>query len=576
MARSLATPLARQVSRVRRRLFLQSLLERLIGFWVVAIVSTMAWFLVQFYLVPEAPTWLRWSVFGGLMGAATLASVSLAILRAPSPVVAALALDQHFNLKERVTTSLTLAPNEAASPAGIALLADVNVRLEPLRVSERFPLRLPRSALLIPLGVGVLLLLAFFYKPLTGSLQADTKEPLAQTPAVKAEIDQKLRPLKKDPAKKPDNRPKSKELEHLEAELDKLAQKPHETKVEARDVVKDMAQLEDQIKKREKDLAERAEALKAQMKQVERVSKKDKKDGPAKDLDKALEQGDLKKARDEVERLAQRLKDQGEMDRLRKKLEDKKLNEQERREAQEQLDKLKDQELTREQKEQMQDQLKDLKDNLERLTRKKDQEDRLRDLARKGELDPDQLQRELEQLEKNADKLEQDLQQLQELAAKIAECQKCMQEGKDGEAAQKLEEAAAELAKLDPNDEGIALAQKLQQLQEARRAMCQALDNNPAQASGRRPLAKEGETQAKEERSRSQMGKGRMQVIDQVPGEGFKGPRRPAEMAEDIRRARQEAPEAIDRQRLPRGVSDMAKGYFQNLRGKELDKAKVP
>jgi hypothetical protein len=62
-----------------------------------------------------------------------------------------------------------------------------------------------------------------------------------------------------------------------------------------------------------------------------------------------------------------------------------------------------------------------------------------------------------------------------------------------------------------------------------------------------------------------------VQVIDQVPGEGFKGPRGPAEMAEEIRRARQEAPEAIDRQRLPPGVRDMAKGYFENLRGADKD-----
>ena len=57
----------------------------------------------------------------------------------------------------------------------------------------------------------------------------------------------------------------------------------------------------------------------------------------------------------------------------------------------------------------------------------------------------------------------------------------------------------------------------------------------------------EGETAAKEERSRSRLDKGRLQVIDHVPGDGFKGPRRPAEMREEIRKASQEAPEAIDR-----------------------------
>jgi hypothetical protein len=67
------------------------------------------------------------------------------------------------------------------------------------------------------------------------------------------------------------------------------------------------------------------------------------------------------------------------------------------------------------------------------------------------------------------------------------------------------------------------------------------------------------------------MDKGRLQVIDHVPGDGFKGPRKPAEMTEEIRRASQEEPEAIDRQRLPRSASDMARGYFEKLRGPERD-----
>jgi hypothetical protein len=98
--------------------------------------------------------------------------------------------------------------------------------------------------------------------------------------------------------------------------------------------------------------------------------------------------------------------------------------------------------------------------------------------------------------------------------------------------------------------------------------VCRALgDNQPNPASGVRPEAKEGETGSKEERARSELDKGELQVVDHVPGEGFKGPRKPAEMTEEIRRAAQEAPEAIDRQRLPRSASDMARGYFEKLRG---------
>ena len=91
--------------------------------------------------------------------------------------------------------------------------------------------------------------------------------------------------------KKVGDRPKSEELRRLEAELDKLSQKPHDTKEQARDLVKDLTNAEDEVRKREKQLADRADALKEQMKQAERLSKKNKMDGPAKKLDKALDQG---------------------------------------------------------------------------------------------------------------------------------------------------------------------------------------------------------------------------------------------------------------------------------------------
>ena len=317
-------------------------------------------------------------------------------------------------------------------------------------------------------------------------------------------------------------------------------------------------------------MADRLDALKEQMKQAERLSKKDKtkKDGPARKLDKALDQADLKKAREEAERLGKQLQADEEVARLRKKMKDEKLTEEQKQEMRDQLEKLKDQELTREQKEQMEQQLQDMKDKLQRLTRSDEAKERLRELQRQGAINQEELERELDQIDKNMAKLDKETrQQLQELADKLGECQKCMKEGKEGEAAKKMAEAAEKLAKLDPNGECKELQQQLQQLQQARKAMCQALDGKPVPAAGKRPESPDGKTSAKEERAHSRMDKGRLQVIDQVAGDGFKGPRKPAEMTEEIRRASQEEPEALDRQRLPRSASDMARGYFEKLRG---------
>jgi hypothetical protein len=569
MARSTTSPLDRQLARVRRRLFLQQLLDLLAWGWVTALVLAAGWFLAEPYALKETPPWSRWGVLGGAVGLASFLAGVLAWLRRPSAVEAALSLDERFGLKERVTTTLTLGPGEADSPAGQALLADVNSRLEPLRVGDRFPVRVPWAAGLVPVGGVLLVLLAFFYKPLVGSTQAQTPEALAPTPAVQAEIDQKLSELKKGRARGPDERPKSGELERLEAELDKLARQPHDTREQAREVVKNMTTLEDEIRKREQELARRADALKEQMKQVERLSKKGK-DGPARNLDRALKEGDYRKARDEADRLRKKFKAREEADRLRKKLRDRDLTEQQKQEIRDQLDRLKDQELSREDREKLEEQLKNLQDKLERLTRREEQEKLLREKERKGEISKEELDRELEQLAKYSEQLsEEELKELRELAEKLGECQECLKEGKDGEAARKLGELAAKLARMQSRDkgEGKELARKLAQLRAARQVMCRALNNRAGQASGRRPESKEGPTQYKEEQVRSELDRGQLQVVDQVPGEGFKGPRQPGEMAEEIRQAAQEAPEALDRQRLPRSASDMARGYFEKLRG---------
>ena len=198
MARSSAT-LDRQVARVRRRLFLQKLMATWAGCWIVALTLAAAWFLVEPYALPDAVAWLRWAVFGGLAGAGSVLAVVLAVLATPSRVAAALALDERFNLKERVTTTLMLSEAERALPAGHALVADVQSRIGSLRVRDRFPLRIPWLAALVPVCALVLVFLAFFYKPVLHPVGTETNQALADSPVAKAEIEKALRPCTKSP-----------------------------------------------------------------------------------------------------------------------------------------------------------------------------------------------------------------------------------------------------------------------------------------------------------------------------------------------------------------------------------------
>src|SRR5437588_2023306 len=114
----------RQLAVARRRLFLQTLLNRLVVAWTAALALAAVWFLAEPYLVEARPDWLRWAVAGGLVGLGTLAGLAWAVRARPSPLAAALSLDERFGLRERVTTALTLADRDRTSPAGQALLGD--------------------------------------------------------------------------------------------------------------------------------------------------------------------------------------------------------------------------------------------------------------------------------------------------------------------------------------------------------------------------------------------------------------------------------------------------------------------
>lgn len=578
MARPTLPPLQRQLHRVRRRLFLQVVLDSLLIGSAAGLAAAACWLAAQPHLVVGATPLARWSVAGGIFALACLAAAVAAGFRRPSALAAALEIDQRFGLKERVTTSLTLAPADASSPAAAALLDDVNARVAKLAVPERFPVRLKRRAWLVPVTAALVALVGLFYKPAAVTPKADAEQPLAAAPEVRQEIDKKMEKLhKRAEEKQADKKDRSAELERLEADLDRLTRQPRETKEQARELVKDLAGIEEQIKKREQELTKHADALKEQMKQLARTTRKNQSEGPAKELKQALDKGDVQKAREEMDRLSKQLKAEEEADKLKKKLDDKNLSKEEREKTEEKLKQLQSKQMSKEEKEQLGRQMQEIKEKVKRLSRKKeDKEKELRDKADKGEMSKDQLQSELDQLDRDASRLsDQDLEKMEKLADKLDQAQKSLQEGDGKKASELLEEAGNEMGQLDDESELKELGERLKDCEEGKGAMCDALDGKPVPAAGRRRESKDAVTNSKDQREHATMDKGKLNIIDTLPGEGFKGPKKPAELTEEIRRASQEAPEAIDRQKLPRSASDMAKGYFDKMRG-DRDKKDKP
>lgn len=557
-----------QVSRVTRRLLLQKLGTRLIICWSGALVAAILWFLAQPFLIESPAPWLRWAVAGGLAGFATLLAGLLAWLSAPSPLTAALSLDEKFGLKERVTTSLALSVQEQASPAGQALLEDVHQRLEKIDVGSRFPLRLRWSASLVPALVMVLAAVAIFYdvRHLIGKSNPGNGKPeLAATikpgtgtqpPAI-----QPARP--KSPAEQNE---KAADLKKIDAELERIAALPHETPEQVTEKVKQISSLEDRIKELEKAQADRAKSV-DQLSKLDTLNRKNK-PGPADDMQDAMAGKGLDKARQEAEKLARKLKKK---------------------------------DLTDPEKEQLQKQVKELEDQVKRLSRQQDKVDRLKS----KNLDPETLKQELEQLAKE----NKDRKDLDDLARQLNRCKECLEKGDEQKAGEAMEQMARQLQRMSQNEqEQQELQARMDELEDMkeettlqREAGSEGSDkegqegkgrpgsqpgesgkkdglkrkggSGRGRASGRRPINSDGKSGSQDAREKIPLDlKGKKNFAGYAPGQ--KAPPRSGPQLEGvIRQQSQQAAEATNQQKLDKSDRDISKNYFGNL-AEEVQKAK--
>lgn len=538
------TPLHRQVARVGRRLWLQTLANQLIWCWTVGLAVAVGWFLLQPFLIDRPPAWLRWAVAGGALALATVLAGLFAWLRRPSAVVAALSLDERFGLKERVTTSFTLTPEQRTSPAGQALLQDVTERVAKLDVTSRYPLHMSWTASLVPACAIALTLVALFYQPPRGPAGAKADEgPMPVAAADKQDIDKKVDLLKKPAAVQAKDDKKSAELEKIEEELDKIASRPRDNQEQLRERIKELAPLEDQLAKREKQLADRSQSMKQQLQQLDRLTKQNSQEGPAKDLQNALSQGNFDKAQEEIERLSKKLKDN---------------------------------ELSAKDKEQLARQLDNFKDKIDELNRlQKAKEEELQQLIKEAKdsgRDAEALERELQKMQQQGDKLKD----LQDLAKQMEACKQCLQNGDADGAAGQLQGAGEKLKKLGATDKELQdIQDRLQRMRDARESMCKGCKGDkPGDGpggegigSGRRPDGQDQPYRSYDDKAKADFDhKGQIRVEGYVPGQAYKKPTK-LEIEGEIRQASQEAPEAIERQRIPKAARDMARDYFRGLGG---------
>ncbi|MCI0379178.1 MAG: hypothetical protein L0215_16340 [Gemmataceae bacterium] len=538
----------KQVQRVRRRLLWQKLLETLVLYWAAGLGVCAVWFVARPFLGVAAGGWAQWGIPAGVLAGSTLAAVLWSILRAPQFVEASLALDREFDLQERVTTFSLLTVEQADSPAGHALLEDVRHRVETLDVPGRFPISLRWKKGLMPVCAGLLAFAASFFNPSFSTANNNNGKRLDTTVNPK-EIQEQLENLRKVTSKKFDEELKSEKLKELEQEWDKLLQKPLDpnNKDQVRERTQDMRNLEEKIKERIQDLKDKTELGKDLKKALEKLAldKLGKKlqDGPAKDLEDALAKGKFDKAQDILEK-------------LQKQLEENKLNKEEMNKLAEQF--------------------KELQDKLKRLADQKDKKDQLKKDFEDGKINKEELAREMEKLEQEAEEMKG----LEELADLFGECKDCMGAGNNLKAGKLMKAALDKLKEIElSEDELRRLIRDAELLEAARMQMLAACQGDPnmlkngmgegKQPGGVRPVGDEPDSKIVDGRQKGEVDPlGQQKITGFSRGGTFK--KIPAkEVGGAFKQAVQEAPEAIERQRIPTEAEAQVRGYFRKLGGQK-------
>lgn len=534
----------KQVRRAQRRLGLQRFVG-LLGWTCTATLGAAA------VLVLIDRFWpLGLVVWAWLGGAAVLGLIMAwiwAVATARGPIDAAVEIDRRFGLKERVSSTLALSPEDRETPSGQALIKDAARRVERINVSDRMKVTAPRRLLypLIPVAFAMVFLALIGPSGDGGAAQAKAGAAKVQKQIKKSakKLDQQIAQQRKK-AERQGLKEIRDVLKLLQRDLKKLQENPPADRKEALKKLNDLAkQLQQQ---REKFSG--AEGLRDQLKQLNQL-----KQGPADKLAKALKQGDFKKAAEELEK-------------LRREMASDKLSDEQRR--------------------QMAQQLKQMAEKLQKMADAHDQmQERLADEIKKlrdaGEADQaNQLE---EQLAKLRSKLPQ-MDMLDQLGKQLEQCSENCEQGQLGEAQQAMEQLADNLEGLQQQmDQLETLDQAMDQVANCRCQLCdpnkeggegQAMMGQTAMEGGLKAgkghvpggrRGKELDSAFHDSQVRPNVGRGPMKMVDYVDGPNRKGEVGEA-IHDQVESVKSGQTDPMTDQQMPRRHRQNAQEYLERLR----------
>ncbi len=530
------------VRRVRRRLVFHNAVRLLLVAWAAALAVSALWFVGQALFFTDCPPWLRWTLPAALLGAGTLTSLFIAWWNAPPLVAASLLLDERCELRERVTTFLTLPQEMLDKPAGQALAQDVQNQIAKLSTGARFPLQLRWPRVAMPAAAAALAIAAALWAPALGPFSFAGAVAKAKPAVNVQDIQQQLDNLKKTSFTPKDPELKSEKLKELEAEWDKLVNRPldpnNEDKIRER--VGEMKALEDSLRKRAEELKAQSGKGKELQQLLEKFALDGKKlePGPAKDLEDALKDGKLDKAREILDKLAKDLK-AGKLD-------------------PEQLKKLGEQ-------------FAELQAKMKKALDRDDIKEKLKEKLKNGEITKEQFDREMENLKNQ----QQDMKDFQELADLLGECKACMQKGDGDKAGEQIDKALEKVKMIElSEDELKEILDRLENLEDAEARILGQIQGNGLDGGGppgaERPIDPDDpNSKIVDQRQKAHVDpRGQQRVTGFAKGGSFTKIA-PQEIGGAFRQAAQDAPEALDRQRIPQDAADLARGYFNKLGGQK-------
>lgn len=432
--------LRRQIHRARRRLLLEAFIHQL-AFWLFGalIVAAVAVAIPKIWVIGVDGrswnmAWLAGTTFAALVGALTVTWTTGARL-----LDAAMELDRRFGLKERLSSALALSEQEIHTSAGEAVLADASRRAQRIDVAEQFKFSAKWWDCL-PLAPAMVVFLVLVLVPDAAHLkQAETN---AASVAAKSRVTNSTQALQKKLAERKQLAEQQglQDATRMFTELEKgVGQLRKNEQLDQKKALVKLNDLAAEIKKRRESLGD-GQQLREKLNKLGNL-----KMGPGQKFARALNQGDLKKALSEL-------------DKLQAKLQQGQMSDAEQKQLAEQL-------------KQMADRLNEMLANREQSKEALRQEiNRLKeagDLAKAGELQ--------DKLDKLAAQDAQ-ISQLAKLAAKMGESSSSLSK-------QDLQNAARQLAEMSENLSDLeSTLQELQLLDDAMEQLADAKNSMACQS----------------------------------------------------------------------------------------------